>query len=102
MSCQIIITYWKDIPSQVEARKSRRERAKVMLNERFMIAIDKAAMKSKAHESEEYLKYWRKSEPIVVENNDINDAAKTLAKNLELKYSDDILKTLVDNKGLMP
>ena len=65
-----------------------------------MDAIDKVAMKSKAHESEDYLKYWRKSEPIITENENINNAAQTLAQSLENEYSDKILNDLVNNGGI--
>ena len=37
--------YWRDIPAQVIA-KERREKAKLVLSERFALAIDKAAMRA--------------------------------------------------------
>ena len=41
------IVYWRDIPAQVIVKAGRRT-AKRQLPERFQVAIDKAAMRSKA------------------------------------------------------
>ena len=45
---QLVITFWRDIPSMVEARRGRKDRAKRMLPDRFQEAIDGAAMRAGA------------------------------------------------------
>ncbi|MEM7197205.1 MAG: virulence factor, partial [Pseudomonadota bacterium] len=35
----LIVVYWRDIPAQVIAKKSRREQVKIVLDERFEKAI---------------------------------------------------------------
>ena len=39
------IIYWRDIPSQVVVKQGRTS-AKKQLNKRFMVAIDRAAMRA--------------------------------------------------------
>jgi hypothetical protein len=56
---QITVVYWRDIPAQVIAGSGRRA-AKVPLPERFEQAIDRAAMRSGAAETDAYLSEWRK------------------------------------------
>jgi hypothetical protein len=99
MTIKLTVTYWRDIPSQVEARKSRNERTKIMLSERFMIAIDKAAMNAKLHSSDDYLKEWKKSNPITSELNSLEEAAQKLAQSLEEQFSDALLKEIVSLGG---
>ena len=40
---QLVLPFWRDIPSMVEARRGRKDRAKRMLPDRFQEAIDRAA-----------------------------------------------------------
>ena len=91
------IIYWRDIPSQVVVKQGRNS-AKVQLSERFMEAIDKAAMRAGRQGSKEYLEDWRR----VIETclGDPKTVAHTIAKELEQMYPDDILQAMVKNKGL--
>ena len=91
------IIYWRDIPSQVVVKQGRNS-AKVQLSERFMEAIDKAAMRAGRQGSKEYLEDWRR----VIETclGDPETVANTIAEELELMYPDDILQAMVKNKGL--
>ena len=57
---QVAIVYWRDIPAQVIVGKGRRG-AKKQLSERFEQAIDRAAMKAGARDTDAYLAEWRKS-----------------------------------------
>ena len=57
---EITIVYWRDIPAQVIVGKGRRG-AKVQLSERFEQAIDRAAMKAGARDTDAYLAEWRKA-----------------------------------------
>ena len=91
------IIFWRDIPSQVVVKQGRTS-AKVQLSKRFMEAIDKAAMRAGRQGSKEYLEDWRR----VIETclGDPKTVANTIAEELEQKYTDDILKAMVKNKGL--
>ena len=91
------IIFWRDIPSQVVVKQGRTS-AKVQLSKRFMEAIDKAAMRAGRQGSKEYLEDWRRE--IETCQGDLKTVANTIALELEQKYSDDILKTMIKNKGL--
>ena len=58
----LIILYWRDIPSQVIV-KAGRSSAKRELSERFIRAIDAAAMHAGARSDDAYLSEWRRSQP---------------------------------------
>ena len=91
------IIFWRDIPSQVVVKHGRTS-AKVQLSKRFMEAIDKAAMRAGRQGSEEYLEDWRR----VIETcqGEPETVANSIAKELEQKYPDEILKAIVKNKGI--
>ena len=91
------VIFWRDIPSQVVVKQGRTS-AKVQLSKRFMEAIDKAAMRAGRQGSKEYLEDWRRE--IETCQGDLKTVANTIAEELEQKYSDDILKAMVKNKGL--
>ena len=56
---EVTIVYWRDMPAQVIVGKGRRG-AKAPLSERFEQAIDRAAMKVGAKDSDAYLSEWHK------------------------------------------
>ena len=91
------VIFWRDIPSQVVVKQGRIS-AKAQLSKRFMEAIDKAAMRAGRQGSKEYLEDWRRE--IETCQGDLKTVANTIAQELEQKYSDDILKAMVKNKGL--
>ena len=68
------------------------------LEERFEQAIDRAAMKSGAAETDAYLADWRKAPAYSVEGSD-EDAAKSEAARLEAEYDKDRLMVLINNHG---
>ena len=92
-----IIVYWRDIPAQVIVGKGRRA-AKVQLPERFEQAIDRAAMVSGADSTDDYLAEWRKAAGPSVEGAD-DDAARTIAAELDATYDGDRIKALIAGKG---
>ncbi|CTQ34019.1 virulence factor [Jannaschia rubra] len=81
---QITVVYWRDIPAQVIAGKGRRV-AKVQLPERFEQAIDRAAMRSGASDTDAYLADWRKVSEGEVEGDDIA-AAEARATALDAEW----------------
>jgi Virulence factor len=94
---QLVVTYWRDIPSQVSVKIGRREE-KRMLAARFQEAIDMAAMRGEASGTDEYLADWRRAEPIPV-GDDLAAEADRAKAGLEAQYDDERLKTLIGNGG---
>ncbi len=93
----LIITYWRDIPSAVSVKIGRKEE-KRMLDNRFMEAIDMAAMRSGATDSDAYLNDWRRSDPVAVSDDMIGEVEKAKA-HLESHYSPDKIKALIATGG---
>ncbi|MCJ7871959.1 virulence factor [Marinovum sp. 2_MG-2023] len=93
----VTVVYWRDIPAQVIVGKGRRA-AKVPLPERFEQAIDRAAMKVGAADTDAYLAEWRKAPPYPVDG-DAADVAKAEAARLDGEYDQDRIKTLIANDG---
>ncbi len=93
----VTIVYWRDIPAQVIVGKGRRG-AKRQLEERFEQAIDRAAMKVNAKDSDAYLAEWRKAAPFAVEG-DPSEIAEAEAVRLETEYDQERVKALIANDG---
>jgi uncharacterized protein HemY len=96
----LIITYWRDIPSAVSVKAGRKEE-KRMLDNRFMEAIDMAAMRGGATDTDAYLADWRRAEPVAVGDDLAAEVEKAKTK-LESRYDKAALKTLIDNGGNAP
>ncbi len=94
---EVTIVYWRDIPAQVIVGKGRRA-AKVQLPERFEQAIDRAAMKTGAAGTDDYLAEWRKAEPFTVEGDDEEVATAQVAR-IDAEYDKERIKALIDNDG---
>ncbi|MEM8693966.1 MAG: virulence factor [Pseudomonadota bacterium] len=93
----VTIVYWRDIPAQVIVGKGRRG-AKRQLAERFEQAIDRAAMKVNAKDTDAYLAEWRKADPYPVEG-EPREIAQAEATRLENEYDTAKIKALIDNDG---
>lgn len=93
----VTVVYWRDIPAQVIVGKGRRG-AKKQLAERFEQAIDRAAMKIGARDSDAYLAEWHKAAPYAVDG-DPQDIAVSEAARLEAEFTDERLKQLINNEG---
>jgi hypothetical protein len=96
----LIITYWRDIPSAVSVKSGRKEE-KRMLADRFQEAIDMAAMRGGASDTDSYLADWRRGEPIQV-GDDLAVEAEKAKADIERDYSAEILKSLIANGGKAP
>ncbi len=94
---EVTIVYWRDIPAQVIVGKGRRG-SKVQLPERFEQAIDRAAMKVGAHETDAYLAEWRRGEAYEVDG-DPDEIARAEADRLDAYYDQARIKALIDNDG---
>lgn len=94
---QVVIVYWRDIPAQVIVGKGRRAEKRI-LPERFEQAIDRAAMKVGAGDTDAYLAEWRKADPVTVESEDAA-AADAEAARLDAEYDRERIKALIANDG---
>ncbi len=92
-----IIVYWRDIPAQIIVKKGRAS-AKRELSLRFTEAIDMAAMRSGAAETDDYLAEWRKGDPVAV-SDDLEMEADKAAAEFETAYDKERLLALVSAGG---
>ena len=93
----VTVVYWRDIPAQVIVGKGR-SGAKAPLPERFEQAIDRAAMKVGAAETDAYLAEWRKAAPYSVEGEPAEVAAAEAAR-IDAEYDQERIKALISNNG---
>ena len=94
---EVTIVYWRDIPAQVIVGRGRRG-AKMPLPERFEQAIDRAAMKSGAAGTDDYLDGFRKAAPVTLDGEDAA-VAEAEAARIDAEYDQERLKTLIANDG---
>lgn len=93
----VTIVFWRDMPAQVIVGKGRRG-AKAALPERFEQAIDRAAMKSGAAETDDYLSGFRKAAPYSVDGEQ-DQIAIVEANRINTEFGPERLKALIDNDG---
>ena len=96
----LIITYWRDIPSAISVKIGRKEE-KRMLSERFQEAIDMAAMRGDATDTDSYLAGWRRADPVAV-GDDLAAEAEKARAGIEAAYDQDRLISLIANGGNAP
>lgn len=94
---EVTIVYWRDIPAQVIVGKGRRG-SKRPLPERFEQAIDRAAMKIGAADTDAYLAEWRKAAPFTVEG-EADSVADAEVARLDAEFDRARIKALIDNDG---
>jgi hypothetical protein len=94
---ELTIIFWRDIPAQVIARAGRRS-AKRELAPRFQAAIDEAAMRGGARETDAYLAEWRRGEPLPC-GDDLDQAAAEAAARLERDYDPARVARLIAAEG---
>ncbi len=93
----ITLVSWRDIPAQIIVGKGRRG-AKAQLSERFEQAIDRAAMKVGAKDTDAYLSEWRKT-VIGSAEGDPDKAAAAEAARIEAEHDAETLRRLIANDG---
>ncbi|MBN9510053.1 MAG: virulence factor [Alphaproteobacteria bacterium] len=94
---QRIIVFWRDIPAQVIIRQGRTSE-KRELPERFIQAVDRAAMRAGLRDSDAYLGEWRRGTPTECGEDLVAEADAALAA-LEAEYDADRLAALVRAGG---
>lgn len=97
MANKLSIVYWRDIPTQVIAQKGR-TRHSVPLSDRFLKAVDAAAMLGGETESDDYMAHWRKDNRDC--GDDLEAEASELAEQLEASFSKEDLRDLIKNQGV--
>ena len=93
----VTIVYWRDMPAQVIVGRGRRG-VKLPLPARFEQAIDRAAMKSGAAESDDYMAGFRKAAPIPFDGSD-SEAAEAAVAKIDADYDQERIKALIANDG---
>jgi Virulence factor len=91
------VTYWRDLPSLVTARDGART-AKAPLDPRFMIAIDDAAMRLGAIDSDAYLEGWRQSD-WDERGGSPEEVAQAVANELESEFGETRVQEMLDSYG---
>jgi hypothetical protein len=96
---QLVYIYWRDIPAQVNAQAGR-ERAQRILEGRFQVAIDKAAMVAKIVAAQDYTAEFRRvAKPCGPE---LEAEAIAAAAAIEEQYPRERLQQIVLNGGWDP
>jgi hypothetical protein len=98
---KLTVIKWRDIPTQVMIKKSRREVEKVQLDNRFMEAVDSAATVGDSTDADAYLTDWH-NDVTEIEDGDLREPVEKKAEELEAEFTDEILLSYVNNSGYKP
>ena len=98
---KLTIIKWRDIPTQVMVKKSRREVEKIQLDNRFMEAVDSAATIADATDFDAYISDWH-NEVIELPDGDIKELVVSKAAELESTFTQNVLLDYVNNGGYKP
>jgi len=98
---KLTIIKWRDIPTQVMKKKSRREVEKLQLDNRFMEAVDSAATLGDSTDADAYLTDWH-NEVTEIADGDLKEPVETKAAELEATFTDEVLLSYVNNAGYKP
>ena len=98
---KLTVIKWRDIPTQVIIKKSRREVEKLQLDNRFMEAVDSAASVADATDADAYLTDW-KNEVIEIPDGNPEGPVANKAAELESAFTQEILMNYVNNGGYKP
>lgn len=97
---QLVVVYWRDIPAQVLVKAGRKS-ARRELPPVFMEAVDAAAMRVGAKDSEAYLAEWRRADPVEV-GDDLEAEADRAVATLVADFPRERVLALAANGGLAP
>ncbi len=93
---ELITIWWRDIPMQVIAREGRRNEKRI-LDRRFQIAVDKAAMKAGKKAYGDYIEEMRRAQRPC--GDDLQAEATAEADRLDAAYTKEVLRDLVAAGG---
>ena len=88
------ITYWREFPSLVTAREGD-EVAKSPLPQRFQEAIDEAAMRLGAIDSDAYLEGWRRADWVEATGTPA-EVASSVAARLDEEHGTERLERMLE------
>jgi hypothetical protein len=91
------VTYWRDLPSMVVAREGDSV-TKVQLSSRFQEAIDEAAMRLGAVDSDAYLEGWTRGDWTAAEGSGPEVCDRVVA-DLEQQWGAERLTEYLDGLG---
>ena len=97
----LTVIKWRDIPTQVMIKKSRREVEKIQLDTRFMEAVDSAASVGAATDADAYLTDWH-NDVTEIADGDLKDPVEKKAAELEAEFTNEVLLSYVNNAGYKP
>ncbi len=83
---QYKISYWRDIPSQVDAFEGE-EYVRRPLSERFQALIDSAAMKLGMAGTDDYLEQWSVG-PVLTREGNPKEVAEAVAQEQEARFAE--------------
>ncbi len=95
---KLTVIYWRDIPAQVVGQQGRK-RHKQVLDPRFAVAIDRAAMRAGKGSSDAYLEEWRRESRTC--DAPVDAAVSDEVSRLEAQFPDELLETVVKSGGLL-
>lgn len=98
-SPRLTVIYWRDIPAQVRANAGR-ERAAAALPDRFMIAVDRAAIIADKKKVDEYVAEWREETREC--GPDLQAEADREAKRITDAFPQGLIRKYVRNGGWAP
>lgn len=98
---KLTVIKWRDIPTQVMIKKSRREVEKLQLDNRFMEAVDSAATLGDSTDADAYLTDWHNEVTEIADGN-LKEPVETKAAELEAEFTDEVLLSYVNNAGYKP
>ena len=87
---KLTIIKWRDIPTQVMIKKSRREVEKIQLDNRFMEAVDSAATIADATDTDAYISDWN-NEVIEIPDGDIKEPVAIKAATKSFMKSESLV-----------
>jgi hypothetical protein len=97
MDGTLTVIWWRDIPAQVTAREDRRSH-KMVLHQRFQVAIDRAAKVADKQAFDDYIAEWRKvNRPC---GTDLEAEVNTEVARLEAVFTTEVLAALVKTGGV--
>jgi hypothetical protein len=88
--------YWRDIPAQVIGQQGRK-RIKQVLDPRFALAIDRAAMRAGKGSSDLYLEEWQRKSHAV--EGDLDELVRQEVARLEALFPEDVLEAVTKAGG---
>lgn len=92
------VTYWQEIPSQVDAKEEGGKAHKLMLSQRFQELIDIIATKRKLDSSDDYISQWNKGKK-TEKPGSAEQVAKAMAAEFESQFEQIRAKALEQSEN---